>query len=347
METTTGMKSSNRITPLISPRQLTIKMPPSQNSYETVLRGRAEVQGILEGRDERLLVIVGPCSIHDTEAALEYADRLGRMQQKLKRKMVIVMRVYLEKPRTIVGWKGLISDPDLDGTCDMAKGLRVARKLLLRITGMGLPVATEILDPLVSYYLGDLISWASIGARTSESQTHRQIASGLSMPVGFKNSTCGSILPAIHAIQAARKSHTFLGTDREGRVSAITTGGNKAGHLVLRGGKQGPNYSKEHCGTAALEMARAGLRPAIIVDCNHENSARKYDKQIVIADELIRRKMLGEKELRGIMLESNLADGCQKLRVDQPMQYGVSVTDPCLGWDKTQRLLQQIGDLLK
>ncbi|MFW5775531.1 MAG: 3-deoxy-7-phosphoheptulonate synthase [Chitinivibrionales bacterium] len=346
METNTGMQSGNRITPMVAPRRLTIEMPPSQQSYETVLKGRREVSDIIEGRDDRLLAIVGPCSIHDIDAAREYAVRLRRLQLKLSRTMVIVMRVYLEKPRTVTGWKGLINDPDLDDSCDIAKGIHIGRDLLLEITEMGLPVATEILDPLISYYLGDLISWASIGARTTESQVHRQVASGLSMPVGFKNGTSGSIAPAICAIRASRKPHTFLGTDREGRVAAISTGGNSGGHLVLRGGNQGPNYSTEQCRSAICELEKAELNPAIIIDCSHENSARKYLKQVAIAQQIAQRKKEGEAYLRGIMIESNLVDGAQKLGDARHIICGMSVTDPCLGWEKTERLLNHIGTML-
>lgn len=344
MKTITG--NSHRATPMVTPRQLTIEMPPSQQSTETVLHGRDEVRNILNGRDDRLLVVVGPCSIHDPKAALEYAHKLKDLSLCLQKKMAIVMRVYLEKPRTITGWKGLINDPDLDGSCDMARGMRLSRDLLLKITEMGLAAATEILDPLISYYLGDPISWASIGARTSESQVHRQIASGLSMPVGFKNGTCGSLAPALHAILAAHKSHTFLGTDREGRVSVISTGGNPDGHLVLRGGKTGPNYNSENCRQASEQMARAGLNEGLLIDCNHENSSKQYNKQIDIAKEIVQRRIGGENNIRGIMLESNLRDGSQTLCPGGPAAYGVSITDPCLGWDRTEELLRSISSKL-
>ncbi|MBT3345974.1 MAG: 3-deoxy-7-phosphoheptulonate synthase [Gemmatimonadetes bacterium] len=335
--------------PLISPRQLKDDLAMSDAASRTVIRSRARIGRILRGEDDRLLVISGPCSIHDPQAALEYATRLQALREELDDRLCLVMRVYFEKPRTTVGWKGLINDPRLDGSDDMSEGLRVARKLLLEITEMGLPVATEALDPITPQYVSDLISWSAIGARTTESQTHRELASGLSMPVGFKNSTFGDLQVAVDAIESSRSGHSFLGIDTEGRTSVIRTAGNPHGHLVMRGGANGPNYhAADLAAAAALLRAGTDKRPAIVVDCSHANSGKKHSHQEAVWDSVIQQRVDGNDTIVGLMVESHLEEGNQKIG-DQGLtglQYGVSVTDECVGWETTQRMLHGAYDAL-
>lgn len=294
---------------------------------------------ILRGEDTRLLVIVGPCSIHDPEAALEYARRLSALADELSSKMYIVMRVYFEKPRTTIGWKGLINDPGLDDSCDVERGLRLARRLLLEITALGLPAATEFLDPIVPQYTADLVTWAAIGARTTESQTHREMASGLSMPVGFKNGTDGSVQTALDAMRSARSPHSFLGIDENGVTSIVKTTGNSDVHLVLRGGRQGPNYSPEHVAGAAAAARRAGVPSAIMVDCSHANSGKNPANQPAVWRSVLEQRAAGTREIIGAMLESNLHEGAQNPS-DRPLRYGVSITDACMSWETTEALLR-------
>jgi len=314
-------------------------MTPRAN--QTVVEGREALRRILRGEDPRLIVVVGPCSIHDESAALEYAERLTKLATDVRNTLHVVMRVYFEKPRTIVGWKGLINDPLLDGSFDIAEGLHRARKLLLNIAEMGLPAATEMLEPITPQYVADLVSWASIGARTTESQTHRQMASGLSMPVGYKNATDGNLEIAIHAMQAARHPHSFLGIDYDGRTCIINTSGNPWGHLILRGGRSGPNYDAESVKCAAETLAAAGVSSSLMIDCSHANSEKDYTKQARVWEDAVEQRAAGTKEIIGLMLESNLFEGNQKLTSDlSQLRYGVSITDACIGWEQTEELLR-------
>lgn len=325
---------------LPSPRKLREGSPKSEKQREFVANSREEINRIIFGDDNRLLVIVGPCSIHDLEAGREYGQRLAKLAEQVKDSMLIVMRVYFEKPRTTVGWKGLIMDPHLDGTHDLATGLDTARKFLQEIIELGLPTATELLDPITPQYIADLVSWAAIGARTTESQTHRQMASGLSMPLGFKNNTEGNIKPAINAIKAASKSQTFLGIDLEGQASAVTTSGNAHCHIILRGGENGPNYSAEDVKKTAEDLEKNSLRPAVMVDCSHENSRKNPAKSIEVFEEVVEQHLTEGSSVIGLMLESNLSEGSQSF--PQPLdelQYGVSITDPCISWEDTERII--------
>ncbi len=326
--------------PLPSPQELMDTLPASEAARGTVLRGRAELEPILAGEDGRLAVIVGPCSIHDGEAALEYAGRLRDLAGRVAEHVFVVMRVYFEKPRTTVGWKGLVYDPRLDGSDEIDEGLREARALLVQINEMGLPAATEFLDPIVPQYFADLISWAAIGARTVESQTHRQLASGLSMPVGIKNRTDGNTGVAIDALVAARASHGFLGVDHDGRASLVTTTGNPYAHLVLRGGNDRPNYDAASVGRALAALRDAGLPPFLIVDCSHGNSGKDEARQPAVFRDVLEQRAGGQRGIVGLMLESHLEAGRQDLGVNpSALRYGVSITDACIGWGQTEELL--------
>jgi len=335
-------------TPLVSPRELLSELPMSEAARKTVLTSRAELIRNLAGDDPRVLVVVGPCSIHDADAALEYANRLHKLSQQVKETQLVVMRVYFEKPRTVMGWKGLINDPFLNGTFDIATGLKTARKLLLQIAEMGLAAGTEMLEPITPQYVADLVTWAAIGARTTESQTHRQMASGLSMPVGYKNGTDGSLEIAIQAMQAARHPHSFLGIDMDGRTCVMHTTGNPYGHMILRGGRNGPNYSAENVRTASEQLAKEGLSPHLMVDCSHANSDKDYTRQAVVWRDAIAQRAAGNRHLCGLMLESNLHEGNQKLATDlSQLRYGVSITDGCIGWKQTEELLLAAHETLK
>lgn len=330
------------IAPLLSPADLRQELPLTEAARRTVIEGRTAIQRILCQKDDRLLVIVGPCSIHDPKAALEYAGRLNVLRQELQDALCIVMRVYFEKPRTTVGWKGLIYDPYLDGSDDLPTGLRQARQLLLDINAMGLPAGTEMLDPITPQYHADLISWAAIGARTTESQTHREMASGLSMPIGFKNSTEGVLQVAIDAMQAARSPHTFLGVDQQGHAAVVRTRGNAWGHVVLRGGHARPNYDPESIHLASNQLRQAGMSPLVMVDCSHANSNKRHEQQEEVWNSVLLQRMAGNTAIMGLMLESNLHAGNQQIpqQLDQ-LQYGVSVTDACIAWETTERMLRQ------
>lgn len=326
---------------LVSPRQLKDTLPLTDAARATVLAGRAAVTAILEGRDARFLALVGPCSIHDVRAAEEYAGRLAALRAELGDRIEIVMRAYFEKPRSTVGWKGLINDPHLDGSFDMAHGLALARRLLLDVAALGLPAGTEMLDPITPQYIDDLVSWAAIGARTIESQTHRQMASGLSMPVGYKNSTEGQLGPAIDAFRAAHAPHRFLGIDDEGRSCIVATRGNPVGHVILRGGRTMPNYDPQRVAEAAAELEAAGLPARLMVDCSHANSGKRHERQQVVWSSVIAQRAAGNRVLVGAMLESNLEEGRQDLAGDPAaLRYGVSITDACVGWRETERLLR-------
>jgi 3-deoxy-7-phosphoheptulonate synthase len=332
---------------LVTPRQLKHDLPITPASQATVASSRAALRDVLEGRDPRFIALVGPCSIHDVDAAREYAARLAALRLELDDRLLIVMRTYFEKPRTTIGWKGLINDPHLDGSFDMEEGLRLARQLLLDITALGLPAGTEMLDPITPQYIDDLVSWAAIGARTIESQTHRQMASGLSMPVGYKNTTEGNLQPALDAFRSAHEPHSFLGIDEDGRTSIVTTRGNTAGHLILRGGHERPNYDPQRVAEASARLEAAGLPPRLMVDCSHANSGKRHERQQVVWSSAVDQRASGNRALVGAMLESNLVEGRQELADDPSvLRHGVSITDACIGWEETERLLREAGERL-
>lgn len=335
-----------RSIPLSKPWQIKNELPMNEVANGTVVLGREAIRAILRGKDDRMLVVVGPCSIHDEAAALEYARRLLALRERVEDRMFVVMRVYFEKPRTVLGWKGLIYDPHLDGSFDIEGGLRKARRILLEITGMGVPAATEMLDPITPQYIADLISWGSIGARTTESQTHRQMTSGLSMPIGFKNSTDGNLQVAIDAMRASRSPQTFIGIDTDGVTCNIKTRGNPDSHLILRGGRSGPNFEAAHVARAREALTGVGLDPAIMIDCNHANSGKVFGNQAGVWNDVLEQRMGGDGSIIGMMLESNLNEGNQPLKAPGALQYGVSITDACLGWDATETLLLAAHDRL-
>lgn len=336
----------SRIKRLSSPRSLKEKLPVGDLPATTISSGRREVENILNGTDERLLVIVGPCSIHHVESALDYAKRLSVLRSELRHDLCIVMRVYFEKPRTTVGWKGFINDPHLDDSYDIEHGLYYARKLLIDINAMGLPAATEFLDPITPQYVADVVSWAAIGARTIESQTHRQMASGLSMPVGFKNSTDGRLGVAVDAIRSAMHPHSFLGIDQDGFSSVITTKGNPCGHLVLRGGLS-PNYDADSIAEAEALLEKAGLTQTLLVDCSHANSGKKHAEQLKVWEDILEQKQAGNRSIAGVMIESNICSGNQPFPEDpEKLRYGVSITDECISWEETERMLRQGADVM-
>jgi len=325
--------------PMMSPQQLMEELPMSAKANRTVVEGRAAIQKILRKEGPRLLVVVGPCSIHDETAALEYAGRLRELANTVKDTLFLVMRVYFEKPRTTVGWKGLINDPHLDGSCDIRTGLKKARSLLLKTTEIGLPTATEFLEAVTPQYIADLVCWAAIGARTTESQIHREMASGLSMPVGFKNGTDGNMATAINAMIAARAPQSFLGIDHDGRTCIVQTVGNPFGHIVLRGGKR-PNYDPISIEEAKLDLVTKNMPDGIMVDCSHANSRKKYQGQAIVWKHILEQRLSGTDSLIGMMLESNLNEGNQKFSTDPAtLRYGVSVTDECISWETTESLL--------
>ena len=326
---------------LQSPAALKAELPISEASSRTVAHGREAVTRILHRQDPRLLVIVGPCSIHDVGGALDYAGRLNALRKEFADRMEIVMRVYFEKPRTTVGWKGLINDPQLDGTQDIGSGLKIGRRLLLEITGMGLPAATEFLDPIVPQYTADLITWAAIGARTTESQTHRELASGLSMPVGFKNATDGSMQIAVDAMYSARSAHSFLGMDQDGFTAVVRTTGNPDGHIVLRGGRLQTNYGADSIREAEARLVESGLPPVLLVDCSHANSGKQPARQEDVWHSIVEQRLAGTASLIGTLIESYLHEGNQPIpRNLSELRYGVSITDACLSWDTTERMLR-------
>jgi len=333
--------------PLISPAGLKKELPMTDKATHTVIEGRRVIQNIITKRDRRLIVVAGPCSIHDEQAALDYADRLNRLREKVGDTLYLVMRVYFEKPRTNVGWKGLINDPYLDGTHDMSQGLHKARSLLLKITEKGLPTATEMLDPITPQYIAGLICWSAIGARTTESQTHRELASGLSMPVGFKNCTDGSLTTALNAIIAAGSPQSFLGIDPDGHTSIVNTTGNPYTHVVLRGGLR-PNYDSVSIREAVRLLGDKGLAEAVIVDCSHSNSRKRYEEQTVVWQDVINQRINGNDAIIGMMLESNLGEGRQDNSGDlNTMRYGISITDACLSWETTEELILSAHDQLR
>ncbi len=333
---------------LITPEALKQEIPLTEEAERSVIEGREAIQRILDGQDPRLLVVVGPCSIHDVDAALDYARRLRRLADEVKESLLIVMRVYFEKPRTTVGWKGLINDPHMNDSFEIEEGLHIARRLLVELSEMGLPLATEALDPISPQYLQDCISWSAIGARTTESQTHREMASGLSGPVGFKNGTDGSLDVAINALQSVAHPHNFLGIDQGGQVAIIRTRGNAYGHVVLRGGNGKPNYDSVSVALAEQELKKAGLKTNIMVDCSHANSNKDPALQPLVLENVTNQILEGNHSIMGLMIESNIGWGNQKVPADRSqLQYGVSITDACIDWDATEEALHRMDDKLK
>lgn len=332
------------ITEVTLPADLHRELPITESASQTVLQARKEVQDILHGRDDRLLVIMGPCSIHDPKAALEYAERVKGLREKYAQDLLIIMRVYFEKPRTTVGWKGLINDPDLDGSFAIDKGLRLARRLLLDLNEMGVPAGVEFLDIVTPQYVADLVSWGAIGARTTESQVHRELASGLSCPVGFKNGTAGSVQIAVDAIRAANHSHVFLSLTQAGQAAIFTTTGNEDCHLILRGGKSAPNYDAASVDRAAEQLEAAGLSTRLMIDFSHANSQKQHERQLDVTEDVAGRIADGDQRLMGVMVESNLVAGNQKVKPGQPLVYGQSITDACLGWDDSEKVAERLAE---
>ena len=332
---------------LSTPQTIKEEIPVPDDAVTTIVDGRKVVENILDRKNKRLLVVVGPCSIHDTEAAIDYAQRLSSLSKKVEQSMAIVMRVYFEKPRTTVGWKGLINDPHMDESFDIESGLRKARTLLIDINKLGLPAGTEALDPISPQYLGDLISWSAIGARTTESQTHREMASALSSPVGFKNGTDGGLSVAINALHSVSKPHSFLGINGEGQVAVTKTKGNRYGHIVLRGGSKGPNYDSVSIALVEKDLGDAKLPSNIIVDCSHANSNKDHNLQPLVFNDCVHQIIEGNRSIVGMMLESNIGPGNQKLQSDiKSMKYGVSITDACIDWETTEKTILEAHDKL-
>ena len=331
---------------LPSPEFYQKKYPSSEQQTSLIKESRKTIENIIEGKDSRLLLLMGPCSIHDTKAGIEYAEKLKELADKVSKNIYIVMRVYFEKPRTTVGWKGLINDPDLNGSYNIPKGIEIAREFLSEVTRIGLPTATEFLDPFTPQYIGDLVSWGAIGARTAESQTHRQMASGLSMPIGFKNGTGGSVQLAIDGMIACNGEHAFLGIDNDGKTSIVITKGNKANHIILRGGASGPNYDKDSINDAQELLKKNNLVPNIVVDCAHGNSNKDHNRQPIVFKEVIEQRLAGNEKIIGIMLEGNINPGNQSLGNVEELEFGVSITDKCVGWEKTEEIILEANNLL-
>jgi 3-deoxy-7-phosphoheptulonate synthase len=332
------------VQPLVAPAELKRRLPAPEAAGALVRATRAALRDVLHGRDPRCVVVVGPCSIHDPDAAIEYARRLAALAASLSDTLLVLMRTYFEKPRTTVGWKGLVNDPHLDGSRDVATGLERARRLLLDVHAEGLACASELLDPVTPQYIADLLSWAAIGARTTESQTHRELASGLSMPVGFKNATDGSVESAVNAMTAAAHAQAFLGVDARGRASVLHTRGNPDRHLVLRGGRSGPNYAARHVRAAAGLADREAIARPVMVDCSHENSGKDHTRQAVALRDVAAQIRGGEPALFGVLIESNLEAGRQTLVPGEPLRRGVSITDACIGFEETAVLLHELAD---
>lgn len=334
--------------PLITPEQLKQELPLQGVAEATVQKGRETIFSILDRKDPRLFVVVGPCSIHDVDAALDYAARLKELAAKVKDTLYIVMRVYFEKPRTSIGWKGLINDPYLDDSFKIEEGLRIGRKLLLDIAELGLPASTEALDPISPQYMQDLIAWSAIGARTTESQTHREMSSGLSSPVGFKNGTDGGLMVAINAMQSVSSPHRFLGISGDGKVSVVTTKGNPYAHVVLRGGSNGPNYDTVHVAQCEAALEKGGVSKNIMIDCSHANSSKDPDVQPLVLKDITHQILEGNKSIIGVMLESHINHGNQSIPADlSELKYGVSVTDACMDWATTEAAILEMADKLR
>jgi 3-deoxy-7-phosphoheptulonate synthase len=333
---------------LTTPEQLRADLPLSEAAFNTVIEGRRQIEAILDGTDKRIFAVVGPCSIHDPAAAMEYARKLKVLADEVKDVIQVVMRVYFEKPRTTVGWKGLINDPDMDDSFHIAKGLRLGRRVLLDINELGLPAGSEALDPVSPQYLSDLISWSAIGARTTESQTHREMSSALSMPVGFKNGTDGGVEVALNALEAVGAPHHFLGVNQQGQSAVIRTKGNRYGHVILRGGNKGPNYDSVNVALVDDELEKRKLRRAIVVDCSHANSKKDHRLQPLVMENVVEQAAEGRKAIVGVMVESNLHEGKQGIPKDlAQLKYGVSVTDACVGWETTEQMLRRAASRLR
>jgi len=328
---------------VLPPVFLEEELPTTETAAETVYRARAEVTRILEGKDHRLVVIAGPCSIHDTQAAIEYAKLLKQASEKYSRDLCVIMRVYFEKPRTTVGWKGLINDPHLDGSFQINDGLRIARRLLLDLAELGVPAGTEFLDMIIPQYMVGLVSWGAIGARTTESQVHRELVSGLSCPVGFKNGTSGNVQIAVEAVQAAGHAHTFLGHTKNGQSAIFFTTGNPHCHVILRGGRKTTNYDAASIQQACLILDKAGLPRRVMIDCSHANSNKDHKRQPDVCGDVAKQVANGSKEIFGVMLESNLVEGAQKLSKGKALTYGQSITDACIDWETTEELLGELA----
>jgi 3-deoxy-7-phosphoheptulonate synthase len=338
----------SEITDLLPPVALIEKYPVTEKMANTVIKARNAIHNIMNGTDDRLLVIIGPCSIHDTKSALEYAEKLNVLREKYADTLEIVMRVYFEKPRTTVGWKGLINDPYMDNSYDMNAGLKIGRKLLADINEMGMPTATEYLDVLTPQYLDELISWVAIGARTTESQVHRELASGTSAPVGFKNGTDGTVKIAIDALQSAKSAHTFLSVTKFGHSAIVKTLGNEDCHIILRGGNKGPNYSVEHVNEAVEALSKAKLIPSVMVDFSHANSNKQFKKQVEVAENIVEQISSGSRGVFGVMIESHLVEGRQDL-IDgcaDKLVYGQSITDACIGWEDSELVLEKLSQAI-
>jgi 3-deoxy-7-phosphoheptulonate synthase len=331
------------VAPLPAPAELRRRFPFPERDARFVHEARQAVADVLHGRDPRLLIVVGPCSIHDPAAALEYAERLRDVAEATREHSLLVMRTYVEKPRTTLGWKGLINDPWLDGSCDLAAGLELARRTLLAINSLGVPCGMELLDPATPRYLGDLLTWAAIGARTAESQPHREMASGLPMPVGFKNATDGSISCAVNAMRAAGHSHTFVAVGDSGLATVMRTRGNPNRHVILRGGVGHPNFGRDHVARAAELVAAEGIPRPILVDCSHDNSGKDHTQQAGVARQVASQIRAGERRIAGVCVESHLRSGKQSWPRAGALEYGVSITDPCIGWEETERLLYELA----
>jgi len=336
-----------RVVPLVAPEPILEELPLTDELADEVVRGREEVKAVLDGDDDRLLVVVGPCSVHDPEAALEYAHRLATKARELQDDLCAVMRVYFEKPRTTTGWKGLINDPDLDGSGDVNRGLRIARRLLLEVISQGLPVGVEWLDPITPQYISDTVAWGAIGARTTESQIHRQLGSGLSMPVGFKNGTDGNVRVAVDAVRAAAARHAFAGVDADGTPAILYTAGNPDCHIILRGGRGAPNYPAAAVDDALDELGAAGLPERVVIDASHDNSGKDPERQPLVVADVAGQLAAGSPAVKGVMLESFLVGGAQKLLPGEPLVYGQSVTDACMDWDTTEGVLDELAGAVR
>ena len=336
-----------QFTALTAPEKLKTDLPETEVAAHLVAESRCQVERILRRDDKRRMIIVGPCSLHDEEATLDYARRLLKAQKGCSEQVLLIMRAYFEKPRTTLGWKGMLYDPHLDGSYGLDLGIRTSRKLLCEIAEIGVPCATEFLDPIVPQYLADLITWAAIGARTTESQIHRQMASGLSMPIGFKNATDGNIAVAMDAVKAASNPHSFLGIDRNGQVIVAETKGNKYGHLVMRGGTSGPNYSSEFVAFAEVLLSKANINNGMVVDCSHANSSKNYKCQRQVLLDIADQIQLDNTSIAGVMLESFISEGKQSIGAAGGLKYGTSLTDGCIGWDETEELIGRLAEAVK
>ena len=332
---------------LVSPREIIDSFSPSEKGFDTIISARNQIKNILNKTINKFMIVVGPCSIHDVEAAKEYATRLKNLSSSLSSNCLVVMRVYFEKPRTVIGWKGLINDPDLDGSFQINKGIRIARKLLIDLAEMQIPCGHEFLDLVSPQYVSDLISWGAIGARTTESQSHRELASGLSCPVGFKNGTDGSLQIAIDAMNAARHSHSFLSVTKEGKSAIFNTAGNDDCHIIHRGGNNKSNFGSEDVKNSVRILEQNGMNPNIMIDASHANSNKDFKMQSIVVDDVKNQLMLGEKNIIGIMLESNLVEGNQKINSRDKLKYGQSITDSCIGWEETENIILDLDETLK